>query len=191
VIYWENKARLGTLFVRKRPRKATFGFSATCLMSPSLDPVQRLDAFIRSFSYPAQQGLLVKQLLQHPVHARADRGNAAAYFSFEGLKSLEAHISEIPAGQATQRHRHTCEVLFYVLAGRGYSVMQAEGQEPKRLEWQAGDLFFTPLQAWHWHVNTNPSWPTRYLEVTTIPLMKALGAWAIEVAECGTVAVPS
>jgi gentisate 1,2-dioxygenase len=152
-------------------------------MNASLDAVQSLDAFMRAFSYPAQGGLLVKQLLHHPVHARADRGNAAAYFAFDGLKSLEAHVSEIPPAQATRRHRHTCEALFYVLAGRGYSVVQVEGQEPKRLEWEAGDLFFTPLQAWHWHVNTDAVCPARYLEITTIPLMKALGAWAMETSE--------
>jgi len=39
---------------------------------------------------------VVKDIAEHPVHARADRGNAAAYFSFPDIKSLEAHVSEIP-----------------------------------------------------------------------------------------------
>jgi hypothetical protein len=51
-------------------------------MNKSPDLVTSLDNFIKSFSYPAQQGLLVKNIAEHPVHARADRGNAAAYFSF-------------------------------------------------------------------------------------------------------------
>jgi gentisate 1,2-dioxygenase len=48
------------------------------------------------------------------------------------------------------------------------------------MEWKAGDLFFTPMFAWHQHVNADPARPVRYLEITTLPLMKALGAWRIE-----------
>jgi hypothetical protein len=65
-------------------------------MNKSPDLVTSLDNFIKSFSYPAQQGLLVKNIAEHPVHARADRGNAAAYFSFPDIKSMKAHVSEIP-----------------------------------------------------------------------------------------------
>jgi hypothetical protein len=55
---------------------------------------------------------------EHPVHPRADHGNSAAYFSFPELKTLEAHVSEIPPGEVTGLHRHSCEALFYVLAGK-------------------------------------------------------------------------
>lgn len=34
--------------------------------------------------------------------------------------------------------------------------------------------------AWHQHVNANAARPVRYLEITTLPLMKALGAWRTE-----------
>ena len=139
-----------------------------------------LDAFINAFSYPAEQGLLVRNLPKHPVHARADRGNAAAYFTFPKIQNLEAHVSEIPPGGATPTHRHTCEAFFYVISGKGYSVVRRDGEPEKRVKWQAGDLFCTPAQTWHRHVNVNPSRPARYLEITTIPLMKSLGNWRIE-----------
>jgi auxin binding protein len=83
------------------------------------DDKETLDAFMRAHTYPAQNGLLVKQLMRHPVHARSDRGNAAAYFQFPGLKALEAHVSELPAGASATLHRHSCEALFYVLKGTG------------------------------------------------------------------------
>jgi gentisate 1,2-dioxygenase len=145
-----------------------------------IDLVRALDAFIKRFSYPAEEGLLVRNLPQHPVHARPDRGNAAAYFSFPEIKSLEAHISEIPSGGATPTHRHTCEAFFYVISGSGYSEVRTSGEAEKRLEWQAGDLFCTPMGIWHRHVNSDPSRPARYLEITTIPLMKSVGDWRIE-----------
>ena len=144
------------------------------------DLVASLDAFIKTFSYPAEQGLLVKNLLHYSVHARADRGNAAAYFVFPDIKNLEAHISEIPPGGATSTHRHSCEAFFYVISGNGYSEVRASDKTEKRIEWQAGDLFCTPIHTWHRHVNRDPSRPARYLEITTIPLMKSLGDWQIE-----------
>ena len=144
------------------------------------DLVASLDAFIKAFSYPAEQGLLVKNLPQHRVHTREDRGNAAAYFSFLELKNLEAHVSEIPPGSETPTHRHACEAFFYVIFGSGYSVVYKNGEPQKRVQWQAGDLFCTPIRTWHRHVNLDPSRPARYLEITTIPLMKSLGDWWIE-----------
>jgi mannose-6-phosphate isomerase-like protein (cupin superfamily) len=150
------------------------------MMKGKTDLASALDAFINAFSYPAEHGLLVKNLPQHPVHARADRGNAAAYFSFPDVKNLEAHVSEIPPGGATRVHRHTCEAFFYVIFGSGYSLVRMDDEPEKRVEWQAGDLFCTPMHTWHRHVNRDRSRPARYLEITTIPLMKSLGDWRID-----------
>jgi gentisate 1,2-dioxygenase len=152
-------------------------------MNGTSDPSKDLDAFMSAFSYPARQGLLIQNVTEHPVHPRADRGNSAAYFSFPELKTLEAHLSEIPPGEATGLHRHSCEALFYVLAGKGYSTVRQDGDTERRIDWQAGDLFFTPIHAWHRHFNADPLRPARYLEITTIPLMKSLGAWYIEAAD--------
>ncbi len=149
-------------------------------MRQGIDDSVALDAFMNTYRYAASEGLVVKNLPAHPVHTREHRGNAGAYFDFGKLQALEAHISELPPGKATKMHRHTCEALFYVLAGRGYSIVQEEGQPEKQVEWEAGDLFFTPMFAWHKQVNVDPAQPVRYLEITTLPLMKALGAWRIE-----------
>jgi gentisate 1,2-dioxygenase len=151
-------------------------------MAPS-GPIEALDAFMRTFRFPAEQGLIVKNLPDHEVMWRADRSNSAAYFSFDGLHSLEAHVSEIAAGQDTQSHRHSCEAIVYVLAGSGYTLLWSQGEPERRIDWHAGDLFLTPVQVWHRHCNTDQYLPARYLEITTIPLMKSLGAWSIEVAQ--------
>ena len=149
-------------------------------MSKIRDDNEALDQFMRDHTYPAENGLLVKQLVYHPVHARSDRGNAAAYFQFSDLKALEAHVSELPAGASATLHRHSCEALFYVLIGEGCTVIHPEDGAERRIEWKAGDLFFTPMLVWHQHVNTSATSAARYLEVTTIPLMKSLGLWFIQ-----------
>jgi gentisate 1,2-dioxygenase len=151
-------------------------------MRKTVDDRAALDDFMKTCSYPAYDDFVVKDVSDHPVHARAHRGNAGAYFNFKGLQALEAHISELPPGGCTKTHRHSCEALFYVLAGRGYTVVEEEGERESRIQWQAGDLFFTPMLAWHRHVNADSARPLRYLEITTLPLMKALGAWRIETA---------
>ena len=149
---------------------------------PTVDDRAALDEFMSTYSHPAKDGLLVQAIAGHQVHARAHRGNAGAYFRFDELRALEAHISELPPGASTKMHRHTCEALFYVLAGRGYSLLRRDGEPQRQIRWQAGDLFFTPMSIWHKHVNADPAHPARYLEITTLPLMKTIGAWSIETA---------
>jgi gentisate 1,2-dioxygenase len=153
------------------------------MMRRGIDDSVALDAFMTTYRYAASEGLLVKDLRNHPVHARAHRGNAGAYFNFNKLQALEAHISELPPGGVRKMHRHTCEALFYVITGQGYSIVEEEGHYERRVGWQAGDIFFTPMFTWHRHVNSDPNLPVRYLEITTLPLMKALGAWRIETAK--------
>jgi mannose-6-phosphate isomerase-like protein (cupin superfamily) len=149
-------------------------------MPKTRDDRKALDAFIRVHSYRAKDGLIVKGLLSHPVHARSDRGNAAAYFHFPGLKALEAHVSELPARAAAGLHRHSCEAIFYVLKGEGYTVIHKPRRKERRIAWKEGDLFTTPIGLWHQHFNASTRSVARYLEITTIPLMKSLGAWFIE-----------
>jgi gentisate 1,2-dioxygenase len=149
-------------------------------MPKRFDDSKTLNAFIRAHSYPAKDGLIVKEILSHPVHARSDRGNAAAYFRFAGLKALEAHVSELPAGAAARLHRHSCEAIFYVLKGKGYTVIHNSRRKTQRIAWKEGDLFTTPIGLWHQHFNASTRSVARYLEITTIPLMKSLGAWFIE-----------
>ncbi len=139
-----------------------------------------LDAFMAAHTYDALDGVLIKDAKHHPVHARGHRGNAGAYFKFAGQKALEAHVSEIPPGASTKMHRHMCEAIFYVLEGNGHTVFEDDDGVQKKVAWASGDVFATPMMAWHQHVNEAADKTARYLEITTLPLMKAIGAWVIE-----------
>ena len=99
-----------------------------------MDLVASLDDFVRRFSYPAEQGLIVRQLAAHPVHPRGDRGNAAAYFTFEQMRTMEAHVSEIPPAGVTATHRHTCEAVFFVLAGAGHTLLWDDVADARRID---------------------------------------------------------
>ncbi len=110
----------------------------------------------------SREGLVVKNLPGQPVHARTHRGKAGAYFDFDRLRALEAHISELLPGKAAEMHQHTCEALFYVLSGRA------------TLSFRRWD---NPRNRWS---GQREAQPVRYLEITTLPLMKALGAWRVE-----------
>ena len=71
-------------------------------MTTGIDDRAALDAFMQAHTYPAENGLLVRDVAHHKVHARAHRGNAGAYFGFLNQRALEAHISEIPGGASTK-----------------------------------------------------------------------------------------
>ena len=74
----------------------------------------------------------------------------------------------------TKRHRHTAAAIIYILSGHGYTIIQKEGKAEKRIDWEEGDLFFSPLFAWHQHFNADPDRPARYHAVSTSVFMHHL-----------------
>ncbi len=143
----------------------------------TLDETAEREEFRREHLY---QGMAFQDLKAHPVHARRMRGSASAHFALSGNKTIDAHISELPPGGHNRRHRHVNEAIIYILAGRGYSIVQPEGEPPVRIEWAEGDMFSPPLWAWHQHFNLDPERPARYLAVTNAPLMITMGLFRKE-----------
>ena len=126
------------------------------------------------------KGLHFKNLKQHPVHHRSMRGTAGAHFDLSGNQTIDAHISELAPGGHNKMHRHVNEAIIYILSGRGYSILQREGEPAMRVEWEEGDMFSPPLFAWHQHFNADPARPARYLAVTNVPLMLRLNLFRKE-----------
>ncbi len=77
-------------------------------------------------------------------------------------KTLIMGIVEIPPGQRTPLHRHNCEEVYHVLAGRG--EVEVEGE---RVPFEAGDAVF----------NTHPTETLRLLVVAGIKLVGLLPRW--------------
>lgn len=126
------------------------------------------------------RGIFFKDLKTYPVHANVVRGSAGAHFDLGDNRTMDAHISEIAPGGHNNKHRHRNEAIIYILSGRGYSIMERDGEAPVRLDWQEGDLLSPPLNAWHQHFNADPERPARYLAVTNVPLMQMLGLFTKE-----------
>lgn len=69
-----------------------------------------------------------------------------------GNQLLEMEVREYTSGDAVGHyHRHLWEVVYYVLKGEGYSVLQREGEPERRIEWSEGDLFIVEANEYHDH----------------------------------------
>lgn len=126
------------------------------------------------------KGLSFKNLKIHPVHQRRLRGSASAHFELADNQTNDAHISELAPGDHNKMHRHMNEAIIYVLSGRGYSLIQRDGEPAFRVDWEEGDMLSPPLFAWHQHFNTDQERPARYLAITNVPLMIRLGLFRKE-----------
>lgn len=91
------------------------------------------------------------------------------------VQTMAMFVAEIPPGGHTGKHRHFNEALIYILHGRGHSVI--EGQ---RYDWAESDVIAVPLFSWHQHFNGDPEESVRYLGITNIPLLRAMGLNRIE-----------
>jgi len=94
------------------------------------------------------------------------------------VKTVDLYIQEILPGGASGKHRHMAEEYLFVLEGRGYDLhwdvnarmddkyyWEVE-KEPKRYEWEAGDVIFVPVNTVHQHFNSDPEKPARLLSGT-------------------------
>ena len=130
--------------------------------------------------YEIKDVRIVKSLKNHEVIARKWRGNAGAHFDFKDMKVLNAHISELPPGRHSQKHRHSNEAIIYILAGKGYTIVHQEGQAEERIDWAESDLIGIPALFWHQHFNIDQDKTVRYLAVKNIPLIKKMGLFTVE-----------
>ena len=109
----------------------------------------------------------VKDLQTFPLDPWPERGEGVStmYFDMAGNQTLRPHLTELDADGRTAPHRHLREELIHVLSGRGYTRIWFEDGPELTVEWEAGDLFSPPLNAWHEHVNLNGGEPARYYSV--------------------------
>lgn len=131
--------------------------------------------------HPPLMGLLVPgDLRTMDIPERPWRNNKGHYFHLAGNRNLDAHIAELRPGGASVRHRHTTEAYLYVVRGRGFSIIDIDGEEPERVDWEEGTLFSPPVFAWHQHFNLSDDEPARYLAIQDTRLKRHLRMHQIE-----------
>jgi mannose-6-phosphate isomerase-like protein (cupin superfamily) len=130
---------------------------------------------------PPIEGLVVPEDLRTiELIKRPWRNNKGLWFELSGNRVLSAHLAELaPLGNSV-RHRHTTEAYIYIVAGRGYSIVNYDGQPEERIDWSEGSLFSPPLWAWHQHFNPDAEEPVRYLAIQDTGLIRHMRAHQIE-----------
>lgn len=103
---------------------------------------------------------------------------------------LDMYQQVIPAGGNSGRHRHFSEELLFILEGSGHDlhwdpifdpVVRYEWswqQEPRRIEWTAGDYVWIPPYAIHQHFATGTG-RARFISVT-LRVVKEMGYDGLE-----------
>lgn len=117
----------------------------------------------RQFLLP--QGIVARNLAEHPLFPRPKRNSrAAAFDELAGNTTLGIHLSQMSPGGTKPGHRHVDEAALFVIYGYGYSEMrQDDSKELQRVDWKAGDIIAIPSNAWHEHFNGDPDKPTLQL----------------------------
>jgi hypothetical protein len=72
------------------------------------------------------------------------------------------------------KHRHQGGLVIYVIAGRGYSIIEGE-----RIEWEKGDLLLLPMRLGgieHQHFNLQPGTPAVWAAFIYIPVSEYLAS---------------
>ena len=108
------------------------------------------------------------------------RNNKGLWFQLGDNNIIQAHLSEIPPGGNTTRHRHTTEAYIYIVKGHGYSLINYEGEPIQAVEWSEGTLFSPPVWAWHQHFNADPDETARYLAIQDTGLLRHMRLHRIE-----------
>lgn len=132
-------------------------------------------------AHPPLTGLVVPDNLRTmSLTRRPWRNNAGEMFHLAGNRILQAHLSEIPPHGATTRHRHTTEAYIYIVKGSGYSLINYEGEDIVKVDWEEGMIFSPPLWAWHQHFNSDGNDSARYLAVQDTGLLRSVGLHNVE-----------
>ena len=79
------------------------------------------------------------------------------------------YVVEIPPGGTFKVERHMYEEIFYVVKGRGATVVWYEGSPKLTFEWQEQSAFAIPLNTWHEIYNGSGTETVRLYAATNMP----------------------
>lgn len=100
---------------------------------------------------------------------------------------VDIYMQFLPPGQASGKHRHMAEEVFFVVEGEGYDLhwdvnFQVDikftwewEKEPKKFQWKQGDFVYIPPYVEHKHFNANPDKPARIIVIHN-RILQAMGA---------------
>ena len=91
------------------------------------------------------------------------------------MPTIGGNAQLLRAGEHTQAHRHTMDVVYQVVEGSGFSVING-----LRFDWTKNDIFVVPKWAFHEHANGSRTEPACLFSYNDRPVMQALGLYREE-----------
>lgn len=88
------------------------------------------------------------------------------------MPTIDCWIQLLRQGERTKAHRHTGSVVYTVVRGAGYSVINGQ-----RFDWAEGDVFCIPSWALHEHANNSASADAILFSFNDSPVLSALGLY--------------
>src|SRR3954454_22643255 len=129
---------------------------------------------------PPVRGLVAHDLYNIDLIKRPWRNNKGLWFELAENRVLSTHLADLAAGGNSVRHRHTTEAVIYIVKGRGYSIINSEGQPEEGVEREQGSPCSTPVWAWHQHFNADPNETARSLAIQDTGLIRHMRFHQIE-----------
>lgn len=88
---------------------------------------------------------------------------------------MNALVQVLKPGEHNDPHRHSNMAIFVVFEGKGYSIIEGE-----KIEWEKGDVFYSPAWLEHEHCNTSDQEDAVLYTFQNVPNVSRMGSWFLE-----------
>jgi len=89
--------------------------------------------------------------------------------------TINAVVQVLAPNEHNNPHKHSNLAIFIVFEGEGYSIIDGE-----KLEWEKGDVFFSPAWLSHEHCNTSDTENAVLYTIQDVPTVSGMGTWFLE-----------
>src|SRR5690625_601100 len=89
--------------------------------------------------------------------------------------NINALVQVLKPGERNNPHKHSNMAIFIVFEGKGYSIINGE-----KIEWEKGDVFFSPAWLEHEHCNTSDTENAVLYTIQDVPTVSGMGTWFLE-----------
>ena len=139
------------------------------------NPVPRYDRWLETLKIPIFRGYHVEDLRTMELGPWEERECNAAILALNGAEGVtETRVTEIPPGATIAPVKFSLDELIYVLDGRGFTTVWADGMPPRTFEWQTHSLFVIPKNYTYQLSNAQGNRPTRVLNFNALPVAMAI-----------------
>lgn len=119
---------------------------------------------------PTFEGLIIQDARTIALQPWAGIGVKGLYIKMADYQITDGWILEIPANGQTNEQRHMFEAGMYFFGGPGHILIQQEGKQRQRIDFDYRSLFSIPLNVKYQLFNDSDK-PVRVVAVTSFPFV--------------------